>query len=112
MCYNEVCARSGDYMMVLRESATSGQDSDRTLPSQQVMHYYLPCVCVRVCACACMPAGRGGWVDGCVRVCMCVCLPSCNIQKDCTVFKSTIIQFAFEIMNISCINYFCFKVIS
>ena len=29
----------------------------------------------------------------------------------CPVSKSTIIQFAFEITNISCINYFCIKFI-
>ena len=40
-----------------------------------------------------------------------MCLPSCNIQEKNyartvpSVSKSTIIQFAFEILNISCINY-------
>ena len=50
---------------------------------------------------------------------MCVCvrvyLPSCNVQEKeqcsyCLISKSTIIQFAFEIMNI-CINNFCIKFI-
>ena len=54
-------------------------------------------------------------ICGCGCVCVCVCLPNCNIQEElclyCLVSKSTIIQFAFEIMNISCINNFCIKFI-
>ena len=46
-----------------------------------------------------------------------VYLPRCNIRTGkelclyCPVAKSTIIQFAFEIMTISCINYYWIKFI-